>query len=107
MRTAKRPSSSGLDRLHLADDVAQHGRVVDRFQRHLDALLDRDRLGARLDRRGVAAHVIGDPEPHRSWARHHQRVDGDRTGLAQHHRIDVHCLQPIAESNGKVLQREQ
>ena len=50
MRTANMLSPMLLDPLHLADDVAQHSRIFDRVQRHLDALLDRDGLGARLDR---------------------------------------------------------
>ena len=103
-RNGRRPR---FDRLHLADDVAQHCRLVDRLQRHLDALLDRDRLGAGSIDGGVAAHVIGDGEAARSCARHHQRVHRNRAGRTEHHRVDVHRFQPVAERDGKVLQRQQ
>ena len=42
-----------LDRFDLAHDVAQDLRFDDGGDGHLDALLDGDRLGARLDRGGV------------------------------------------------------
>ncbi len=48
-----------LDRLDLAHDVAQDFRFGDSGQRHLDALLDRDRHRPRLDRGGVRANAIG------------------------------------------------
>ena len=46
------------DGLDPADDLGAHEIVVDRRQRHLDALLDRDGLRARLDRFGVAADLV-------------------------------------------------
>ncbi len=46
------------DLLDPADDAREHEFIVDRRQRHLDALLDRDRAGARLDRAGIAADTV-------------------------------------------------
>ena len=47
-----------LDRFHLAHDVAQDLGFDDGGDRHLHALLDRDRLGARLDRGGVRLDAV-------------------------------------------------
>ena len=58
MRTSNRPGVDLVDRLDPADDVAEHLVVVDRRERHLDALLDRDRVGALLDRARVAANAV-------------------------------------------------
>ena len=44
-------------------DLRQHMLVVDRRERHLDALLDGDRLRARVDRFRVAADVIDRLQP--------------------------------------------
>src|SRR5256886_10408817 len=46
------------DRLDAADDFAVDILVIDRRQRHLDALLGRDGARARLDRTRVAANVV-------------------------------------------------
>ena len=46
------------DRLDPADDLGADEIVLDRRNRHLDALLDRDRARALLDRARVAADVI-------------------------------------------------
>ncbi len=48
----------GDDFVHPADDALQHERVADCRERHLDALLDRDGAGTRLDRAGIAADAI-------------------------------------------------
>src|SRR4051812_11278767 len=50
------------DAFHLADDVGQDSPVIDRGQRHLDALLDGDAPGAGLDLGGGAAHAVGNGE---------------------------------------------
>ena len=45
------------------DDLGQYVLVVDRGQRHLDALLDGDRLRARVDRFRVATDMIDRLQP--------------------------------------------
>ena len=51
------------DRLHTRHDFVQHAAVADRLERHLHALLDGERLSARLDafRRGRDAIRGQDP----------------------------------------------
>ena len=43
---------------HLAHDLAEHLLIFDGRDRHLDALLDRDRTGAFLDGAGLATDVV-------------------------------------------------
>ena len=57
IRTANTPPPEIGDVLDPADDVAQHPGEVDRLQRHLDALFDRDRLGARRNRSPLSART--------------------------------------------------
>ena len=54
----ERAAADVADRLHLADDLVEDLLVLDRRERHLDALLDRDRLRARFDGARVRADVI-------------------------------------------------
>ena len=58
------------DRLDAADDFSADEIVRDRGDRHFDALLDRNRTRARLDRRCIAADVID-----RLQTRLHGRLD--------------------------------
>ena len=58
MRTANVPPPMSLIVFDLADDLVEDLLVLDRRERHLDALLDRDRLRARLNGARVRADVI-------------------------------------------------
>src|SRR5262249_57438341 len=49
------PFGNGLD---VSDDLGAHEVILDRRDRHLDALLDRDGARALLDRARVAAHEV-------------------------------------------------
>ena len=49
-----------LDRQHLADDFAEHARVVNGRHRHFHALLDRNGASAGLDRRGIRSDKVMD-----------------------------------------------
>ena len=51
------------DRLDLGDDFRAHERVINRRNRHLDALLDRKRTRTRFDRARIAADTIEGFQP--------------------------------------------
>src|SRR4029077_5850585 len=50
------------DTHHAPDDLVENVLILDRRKRHLDALLDRDRTGARVDLARIRADVIGGDE---------------------------------------------
>ena len=53
------------DGLDVPDDVVEHRAIVDRLDRHLHALLDRDGAGAAFDRTGIGANAVdGDKALH-------------------------------------------
>ena len=56
-----------LNCLHPSDDLGGNEIVVDRRERHLDALLDRDFSRARFDRFCRAAHEIDGRQPGSHW----------------------------------------
>ncbi len=55
--------AGGPDRLDARDHVVQHAPVGDRRERHLDALLDGERLRARLDPGSGCGDAVGGEDP--------------------------------------------
>ena len=59
----EQPGADLAHALDASDDLGEHVLVVDRGERHLDALLDGDRLRARVGRVRIAADVIDRLQP--------------------------------------------
>ena len=75
------PRRDLADRRDFADDLAGDVIVAHGRERRLDALLERDRLRARLDRGGVAADTVDGDDPQPS-ALLSAPLSGRRAGLA-------------------------
>ena len=64
IRERRKAGAVGRDfeRFDAPEDLALDERIAHRAARHLDRLLERDRLGARFGVRGRDVEPIGDPE---------------------------------------------